>query len=80
MPCFALLAEPIPKSRRIGHREKLRRLCYPACKALPFVKLKENAEPTWVPESYWHTEPSGNWSADMRRGRQYAKWRAKTSS
>src|SRR5207248_2293072 len=51
---------------------ELRRLCRVSCKALPFVKVKENDQPMWSPESYWHTEPTGNPHADYRRGRQYA--------
>lgn len=53
--------------------EELRRLTLPATKALPFVKLRANDQPTWRPESYWNVKPTGKRDAHVRLGRQYAR-------
>ena len=51
---------------------EIRRLCYPTVKALPFVKSKPNAEPMWMPETFWSDEPTGNYARDATRGREFA--------
>jgi hypothetical protein len=50
----------------------IRRLCFPTIKALPFVLNKKDAQLTWLPESYWHTEPTGRFEADYSLGKEYA--------
>lgn len=50
----------------------IRRLSMPSIKALPFVKVKKDAEPQWHPESYWHVAQSRDWAQSHERGRQYA--------
>jgi putative lipoic acid-binding regulatory protein len=44
----------------------------PATKALPFVKLRANDQPTWHPESFWRVQPTGKREADIRLGRKFA--------
>jgi hypothetical protein len=51
----------------------IRRYTLPATKALPFVKLKDNDQPMWRPESFWHVRPTGNWERDVQTGRKYAR-------
>jgi hypothetical protein len=50
----------------------IRRLCFPTIKALPFVLNKKDAQPGWLPESYWHTEPTGRFEEDYELGKEYA--------
>ena len=51
---------------------EIRALNYPTVKALPFIKLKKNAEPGWQPESFWNVEPTGDYDRDYARGKSYA--------
>ena len=44
----------------------------PATKALPFVKLRANDQPTWHPESFWRVQPTGKRETDIRLGRKFA--------
>jgi hypothetical protein len=44
----------------------------PATKALPFVKLRANDQPTWHPESFWRVQPTGKREADIKLGRKFA--------
>ena len=53
--------------------EDIRRLTFPATKALPFVKLRANDQPLWHPESFWHVESTGKRETDLRLGRKYAR-------
>jgi hypothetical protein len=50
----------------------IRRMLQPSIKALPFVKTKPDAQPTWHPESYWDVRQSRSWDESQKRGRQYA--------
>ena len=50
-----------------------RRFILPATKSLPFVKLRAHDQPMWLPESFWHVEPTGKRETDVRRGRKYAR-------
>lgn len=52
---------------------ELRRSTLAATKALPFVKLRANDQPTWRPESYWHFKPTGKRDRDLQLGRKYAR-------
>ena len=49
------------------------RYTLPATKALPFVKLRDNDQPLWQPESFWHVEPTGKRESDFKLGREYAR-------
>jgi hypothetical protein len=51
---------------------ELRRMVEPTIKALPFVKVKKDAEPMWCPESYWHVPQTNNRKQDECRGEHYA--------
>ena len=51
---------------------QIRRMCEPSIKALPFVKLKKDAEPQWHPESYWKVFQTRSRDQDLARGAQYA--------
>lgn len=51
---------------------ELRRLVEPTVKALPFIKLKKDAEPMWAPESYWHVAQTNDRKQDEYRGEHYA--------
>lgn len=51
---------------------EIRRLCMPTIKALPFVKLKQNAESQWHPESFWNVCQTRSRNQDLARGAQYA--------
>jgi hypothetical protein len=53
--------------------EELRRLTWPATKALPFVKLRANDQPLWRPENYWHVKSTGKRGVDIELGRAYAR-------
>ena len=66
---LAYSAPPPPESTA----EEILRLTMPATKALPFVKLRANDQPTWRPASYWHVKPTGKRDADVRLGRKYAR-------
>jgi hypothetical protein len=44
-----------------------------ATKALPFVKVKDNDQPGWLPENYWAVTPTGQFIADRDQGREYAR-------
>jgi hypothetical protein len=48
------------------------RYTLPATKALPFVKLRDNDQPLWRPESFWHVESTGERKNDVSLGRKYA--------
>jgi hypothetical protein len=48
------------------------RYTMPATKALPFVKLRENDQPLWRPESFWHVKSTGERKSDVSLGRKYA--------
>jgi hypothetical protein len=48
------------------------RMVQPSIKALPFVKVKKDAEPQWHPESHWNVRQSRNWNENHARGAQYA--------
>ena len=69
---FLRVAYSAPE-RSESNVEKIRRFTMPATKALPFVKLKANDQPMWLPESFWHVKPTGKREADVRRGRKYAR-------
>jgi len=45
----------------------------PATKALPFVKLRDNDQPLWRPECFWHVESTGERESDVSLGRKYAR-------
>lgn len=65
----------IEGGRRAEHEwtdEELRRLEMPSIKALPFVKLKKDAEPGWLPESFWHVVRTRDGDQDRARGSRYA--------
>jgi hypothetical protein len=49
------------------------RFTLPATKALPFVKVRDNDQPLWRPESFWNVEPTGKREDDLRLGRKYAR-------
>lgn len=49
------------------------RYTLPATKALPFVKLRENDQPLWRPESFWQVESTGERKSDVSLGRKYAR-------
>jgi hypothetical protein len=53
--------------------EEVRRSTLPATKALPFVKLRANDQPTWRPERYWHFKSTGKRNRDIQLGRKYAR-------
>jgi hypothetical protein len=53
--------------------EELRRFTLPATKALPFVKVRDNDQPLWRPESFWNVESTGKREDDHRLGRKYAR-------
>ena len=53
--------------------EELRRFTLPATKALPFVKVRDNDQPLWRPESFWHVVSTGKRENDVRLGRKYAR-------
>ena len=61
---------PLSTDRRAHDRNRCEFL---AAKALPFVKLRANDQPTWRPESFWHVRPSGHWERDVEMGRKYAR-------
>lgn len=61
---------PAPDNSNI---EELRRLTLPATKALPFVKLRANDQPTWRPENYWQVEPAGKRDTQVKLGRRHAQ-------
>jgi hypothetical protein len=52
---------------------ELRRFTLPATKALPFVKVRDNDQPLWRPESFWNVEPTGKREDGIRLGRKYAR-------
>ena len=52
---------------------KINRFTMPATKSLPFVKVSDNDQPFWRPESFWHVEPTGKREMDVRLGRKYAR-------
>ncbi len=52
---------------------EIRRFTLPATKALPFVKVRDNDQPLWRPESFWNVEPTGKREDDLRLGRKYAR-------
>jgi hypothetical protein len=52
---------------------EIRRFTLPATKALPFVKVRDNDQPLWRPESFWHVESTGKRENDVRLGRKYAR-------
>jgi hypothetical protein len=41
--------------------------------ALPFVKLRDNDQPLWRPESYWNVRSTGEKRSDLELGRAYAR-------
>jgi hypothetical protein len=49
------------------------RYTLPATKALPFVKLRDNDQPLWRPECFWHVESTGERKSDVSLGRKYAR-------
>lgn len=49
------------------------RYMLPATKALPFVKLHDNDQPLWQPESFWHVQSTGDRKSDVTLGRRYAR-------
>jgi hypothetical protein len=51
---------------------EVRRMAEPSIKALPFVKVKKDAEPMWVPESYWNVTQTNDRQQDEYRGEHYA--------
>jgi hypothetical protein len=52
---------------------QIRRFTLPATKALPFVKVRDNDQPLWRPESFWKVESTGKRENDVRLGRKYAR-------
>ncbi|HEY6255183.1 MAG TPA: hypothetical protein VIY51_05260 [Xanthobacteraceae bacterium] len=66
------LAYSAPEADRSVAADILR-YTLPATKALPFVKLRDNDQPFWRPESFWRVEPTGNRNNDLRLGRRYAR-------
>jgi len=52
---------------------EIRRFTLPATKALPFVKVRDNDQPLWRPESFWNVESTGKREDDLRLGRKYAR-------
>ena len=52
---------------------EIRRFTLPATKALPFVKVRDNDQPLWRPESFWHVVSTGKRENDVRLGRKYAR-------
>jgi hypothetical protein len=69
---FPRLAYSAPSPEESVGAEILR-FTLPATKALPFVKVRDNDQPLWRPESFWNIEPSGKREDDLRRGRKYAR-------
>jgi hypothetical protein len=53
----AVIEGGLPSEREWTEAE-IRRLYQLAIKALPFIKLKPNAEPQWHPESHWNVSQS----------------------
>src|SRR5262245_26669372 len=66
------VAYSAPK-RSASRAERIRQFTLPATKTLPFVKLKDNDQLMWFPESFWYVEPTGNREMDVRLGRRYAR-------
>jgi hypothetical protein len=52
---------------------EIRRFTLPATKALPFVKVRDNDQPLWRPESFWNVHLTGKREDDVRLGRKYAR-------
>jgi hypothetical protein len=69
---FLRLAYSAPSPEESVGAEILR-FTLPATKALPFVKVRDNDQPLWRPESYWNVEPTGKREDDLRLGRKYAR-------
>lgn len=72
LPPFLRLAYSAPAFQE-STIEEMRRLVLPTTKALPFVKLRANDQPTWRPESFWHVESTGRRETDVQLGRKYAR-------
>jgi hypothetical protein len=53
--------------------ERVARHLQLATKALPFVKIKPDDRPGWLPESYWNVTPTGHFTVDREQGREYAR-------
>ena len=71
---FLRLAYSAPeRSDPIVVRAETRRFILPATKSLPFVKLRAHDQPMWLPESFWHVEPTGKRETDVLRGRKHAR-------
>ena len=70
---FLRLAYSAPTRHHESSIEEIHRFTLPAAKALPFVKLRANDQPTWRPESFWCVEPTGKREMDVRLGRNYAR-------
>jgi hypothetical protein len=69
---FLRLAYSAPEADRSTAADILR-FTLPATKALPFVKLRDNDQPLWRPESFWQVESTGDRKKDVNLGRRYAR-------
>ena len=69
---FLRLAYSAPAADQSTAADILRYML-PATKALPFVKLRDNDQPLWRPQSFWHVESTGDRKKDVNLGRRYAR-------